>query len=116
MTPEEVSAGLDRQLGELFALYPRPLGAVFWEAMAKVYRTYTEPALVAWRRDRVALEAMRATYDRLLDDFYSLCEAISKADKDHLKHYAYEGIADDPAFRREYDPWDALKRIKAGIP
>lgn len=67
MTPEEVSAGLDKQLLEIFGLYPRPNDAIFWEAVAKVYRTYTEPALVAWRKDRVRLSDLERTCRRAKD-------------------------------------------------
>lgn len=60
-TPEDFSARLNAELEQLFGLYPK---ATNWEAVAKTYRKYAEPALVAWRKDRVRLIASEQARQR----------------------------------------------------
>lgn len=65
MTPEEVSDGLNKELGALVCLYPK---AMNWEALAKTYIKYTEPALVAWKKDIEERKWAEENYTKALEE------------------------------------------------
>jgi hypothetical protein len=66
-------------------------------------------------RTEARIVELEAEIERDTGDWCKLMQAIAEVDSQHDQHYAMPPDADDSLFRMQYDPWDALRRIKAEI-